>query len=87
MGSFYLSQNLIFCEITVFCDLATAAHPAGAETKEDDSMKLVSYRIGTQDTYGVIGAKGLIDLSPLAEESGATLKDALERNSLGRIRE
>lgn len=50
-------------------------------------MKLASYRIGNRATYGVVSSKGLIDLAPIGDEVGVTLKEALERNSLARLRE
>jgi 2-keto-4-pentenoate hydratase/2-oxohepta-3-ene-1,7-dioic acid hydratase in catechol pathway len=50
-------------------------------------MKLASYRLGNNDTYGVVSDAGLIDVAPIAADVGTTLKQALERNSLARIRE
>jgi 2-keto-4-pentenoate hydratase/2-oxohepta-3-ene-1,7-dioic acid hydratase in catechol pathway len=49
-------------------------------------MKLASYRVASKETYGVVTDAGLIDLAPIAADVGATLKDALERNSLATIR-
>jgi 2-keto-4-pentenoate hydratase/2-oxohepta-3-ene-1,7-dioic acid hydratase in catechol pathway len=50
-------------------------------------MKLASYRLGNKETYGVVTDAGLIDVAPIGAEVGSTLKEALERNSLSRIRE
>ena len=48
-------------------------------------MKITSFRQGGADSYGVIDGETLIDLAPIAKDVGATLKDALARQSLGRI--
>ena len=48
-------------------------------------MKLASYRKGSAVSYGVVTGDGLVDLASIAGEVGATLRQALERDSLGRI--
>ena len=48
-------------------------------------MKITSFRQGGADSYGVIDGETLIDVAPIASEVGATLKEALARQSLGRI--
>lgn len=50
-------------------------------------MKLLSYNHAGHDTYGVLSGDGVIDLSPIAWEVGSTLRDALERGALPKIRE
>ncbi|HSV46051.1 MAG TPA: fumarylacetoacetate hydrolase family protein [Ramlibacter sp.] len=48
-------------------------------------MKLLSYCYQGKTSYGVLSGDGVIDLAPIAAEAGATLREALERESLGRI--
>lgn len=48
-------------------------------------MKLVSYRKDGATSYGVVVGDALADVAPIAAEVGATLREALERDSLGRI--
>ena len=50
-------------------------------------MKLLSYSYQGKSTYGVQSGSGVIDVAPIAAEVGQTLREALERGSLGRIRE
>jgi len=50
-------------------------------------MKLSSFRHAGRTSYGVISDEGVIDLSPIAAEVGATLREALERGAVGRIAE
>lgn len=50
-------------------------------------MKLLSYGHQGKLTYGVQSGGGVIDVAPIAAEVGQTLREALERGSLGRIRE
>jgi 2-keto-4-pentenoate hydratase/2-oxohepta-3-ene-1,7-dioic acid hydratase in catechol pathway len=50
-------------------------------------MKLLSYRYAGQASYGVATNGGVVDLAPVAGEVGATLREALERGTLGRIAE
>jgi 2-keto-4-pentenoate hydratase/2-oxohepta-3-ene-1,7-dioic acid hydratase in catechol pathway len=45
-------------------------------------MKLISFRNGGRDSYGVVTDQGIIDASILAPELGASLKEALELGSL-----
>ena len=49
-------------------------------------MKLATYRLQGADSYGVVRPDSIVDLRPIAAEVGRTLKEALERNSLPRIR-
>jgi 2-keto-4-pentenoate hydratase/2-oxohepta-3-ene-1,7-dioic acid hydratase in catechol pathway len=48
-------------------------------------MKLVSFRISGRESYGVLTDHGIVDAAPLAQTLGATLKEALERDSLGAL--
>jgi 2-keto-4-pentenoate hydratase/2-oxohepta-3-ene-1,7-dioic acid hydratase in catechol pathway len=48
-------------------------------------MKLLSYRYQGRSSYGVLSGDGVIDVAPIAAEAGATLREALERGSLGTI--
>ena len=48
-------------------------------------MKLLSFKADGRESYGVVRGEEVIDLAPIAGEVGATLKEALARNSLGRI--
>jgi 2-keto-4-pentenoate hydratase/2-oxohepta-3-ene-1,7-dioic acid hydratase in catechol pathway len=50
-------------------------------------MKLLSYRYQGRSSYGVLAGDGVIDVAPIAAEAGATLREALDRGSLGRIGE
>jgi 2-keto-4-pentenoate hydratase/2-oxohepta-3-ene-1,7-dioic acid hydratase in catechol pathway len=50
-------------------------------------MKLFSYIHAGQPTFGVVSGDRVIDLAPVAHEVGATLREALERAALDRIRE
>ncbi len=50
-------------------------------------MKIASYRTNGRESYGVLTDAGLVDLAPIAEQVGATLREALERDSLARIRD
>ncbi|WP_321963683.1 fumarylacetoacetate hydrolase family protein [Paraburkholderia sp. J7] len=45
-------------------------------------MKLTSFRHAGRATYGVVTDDGIVDAAPFAAECGATLKEALERDSL-----
>jgi 2-keto-4-pentenoate hydratase/2-oxohepta-3-ene-1,7-dioic acid hydratase in catechol pathway len=49
-------------------------------------MKLASYRIDGSDSFGVVVGDGVVDLRPIAGEVGATLREALERDALARVR-
>ena len=49
-------------------------------------MKLLSYSYQGVASYGVLQGDGVIDVAPIAGEAGATLREALERGSLERIR-
>src|ERR1700761_3021721 len=48
-------------------------------------MKLVSFRHAGKDSFGVVVEGGVVDLAPHASEVGATLKQALAKNSLAAI--
>jgi len=48
-------------------------------------MKLVSFRQADRNSFGVALEQGIIDLAPFAADVGATLKEALARNSLSAI--
>jgi 2-keto-4-pentenoate hydratase/2-oxohepta-3-ene-1,7-dioic acid hydratase in catechol pathway len=48
-------------------------------------MKLVSFRHAGKDSFGVVVEGGVVDLAPHASEVGATLKQALVKNSLAAI--
>jgi 2-keto-4-pentenoate hydratase/2-oxohepta-3-ene-1,7-dioic acid hydratase in catechol pathway len=48
-------------------------------------MRLSSYRHEGKVSYGVIADGHIVDVEPIASEVGVTLKEALERNALGRI--
>jgi 2-keto-4-pentenoate hydratase/2-oxohepta-3-ene-1,7-dioic acid hydratase in catechol pathway len=48
-------------------------------------MKLVSFNHKDKDSFGVVADNGIIDLAPYAREVGATLKEALARDSLAAI--
>jgi 2-keto-4-pentenoate hydratase/2-oxohepta-3-ene-1,7-dioic acid hydratase in catechol pathway len=50
-------------------------------------MKLVSFSHQGTASYGVVVGGGVIDVAPIAAEAGATLREALERGSIGAIRE
>jgi 2-keto-4-pentenoate hydratase/2-oxohepta-3-ene-1,7-dioic acid hydratase in catechol pathway len=50
-------------------------------------MKLLTYSHDGRQTYGVLCGDGVVDVAPIASEAGATLRNALERRSLGRIKE
>jgi len=50
-------------------------------------MKLLSYSYQGKPSYGVLSGDGVIDVAPIAPEAGATLREALDRDSLGRIKE
>ena len=50
-------------------------------------MKLCSFRSGGKESYGVVTGSGIVDVGPIANDgAGRDLRDALERDSLGRIR-
>nr|WP_260400622.1 hypothetical protein [Paraburkholderia bannensis] len=49
-------------------------------------MKLVSFRQADRNSFGVALEQGIIDLAPFAADVGATLKEALARNSLSAIK-
>jgi 2-keto-4-pentenoate hydratase/2-oxohepta-3-ene-1,7-dioic acid hydratase in catechol pathway len=48
-------------------------------------MKLVSFRQADSNSFGVALEQGIIDLAPFAADVGATLKEALARDSLSAI--
>jgi 2-keto-4-pentenoate hydratase/2-oxohepta-3-ene-1,7-dioic acid hydratase in catechol pathway len=48
-------------------------------------MKLVSYSYQNTTSYGVVVGDQVIDLAPLADEAGATLKEAIANGSLEQI--
>ena len=48
-------------------------------------MKITSFRKNGTASYGVVVGENLIDVAPIANEVGATLKEALARQSLPRI--
>lgn len=50
-------------------------------------MKLSSYRHAGKPSYGVVANDHIVDVAPIASEVGATLREALERKTLGRIAE
>lgn len=50
-------------------------------------MKLVSFSHQGTASYGVVVGGGVIDVAPIAAEAGATLREALERGSVGAIKE
>jgi 2-keto-4-pentenoate hydratase/2-oxohepta-3-ene-1,7-dioic acid hydratase in catechol pathway len=50
-------------------------------------MKLLSYSHQGVPSYGVLSGDGVIGVAPIAREAGATLREALDRDSLPRIRE
>lgn len=50
-------------------------------------MKLVSFSHQGTASYGVVVGGGVIDVAPIAAEVGATLREALERGSVGAIKE
>ena len=50
-------------------------------------MKLVSFSHQGTASYGVVVGSGVIDVAPIAAEVGATLREALERGSVGAIKE
>jgi 2-keto-4-pentenoate hydratase/2-oxohepta-3-ene-1,7-dioic acid hydratase in catechol pathway len=50
-------------------------------------MKLLSFIHQSRATYGVLATGGVVDVAPIAAQAGATLREALERGSLARIRE
>lgn len=50
-------------------------------------MRLVSFRASGHSSYGVVRDGGVIDVAPIAAEVGTTLKEALARNSVARIRD
>lgn len=45
-------------------------------------MKLISFRHCGRESYGILTDNGVVDAAPFAPELGATLKEALERDSL-----
>jgi 2-keto-4-pentenoate hydratase/2-oxohepta-3-ene-1,7-dioic acid hydratase in catechol pathway len=49
-------------------------------------MKLVSFTHQGTPSYGVVVGSEVIDVAPIAAEVGATLREALERGSIGAIR-
>ena len=49
-------------------------------------MKLASYRTEGRESFGVVAGDGMVDLRPIQDEVGATLREALERDALARIR-
>ncbi|EIF33017.1 2-keto-4-pentenoate hydratase/2-oxohepta-3-ene-1,7-dioic acid hydratase [Burkholderia sp. Ch1-1] len=48
-------------------------------------MKLVSFLHAGRSSYGVVVDGGIVDAAPFATRLGATLKEALERESLGAL--
>ena len=50
-------------------------------------MKLLSFSHEGKPSYGVLSGATVIDVAPIAAHAGATLREALERGSLGRIQE
>jgi 2-keto-4-pentenoate hydratase/2-oxohepta-3-ene-1,7-dioic acid hydratase in catechol pathway len=48
-------------------------------------VKLLSFSYEARPTYGVLYGGGVIDVAPIAAEAGVTLRQALDRGSLGRI--
>jgi 2-keto-4-pentenoate hydratase/2-oxohepta-3-ene-1,7-dioic acid hydratase in catechol pathway len=50
-------------------------------------MKLVSFRHAGRTGFGVVSGEGVIDLAPIANEAGSTLREALERRTFGQIAE
>jgi 2-keto-4-pentenoate hydratase/2-oxohepta-3-ene-1,7-dioic acid hydratase in catechol pathway len=49
-------------------------------------MKIASYSIDGTPSFGVVAGDGVVDLRPIAAEVGATLREALERGALERVR-
>ena len=49
-------------------------------------MKLASFSVDGRESFGVVAGDGVVDLRPIAGEVGATLREALERGALDRVR-
>src|SRR4051812_14629422 len=49
-------------------------------------MKIVSFSVDDRQSFGVVEGDGVIDVRPIAGEVGATLREALERGTLERVR-
>jgi 2-keto-4-pentenoate hydratase/2-oxohepta-3-ene-1,7-dioic acid hydratase in catechol pathway len=48
-------------------------------------MKLVSFKFGERTSYAVVAGDRLVDVAPITDEVGATLREALECDALPRI--
>jgi len=54
-------------------------------TLEERKMKLVSFELDGKPSYGVVLGDEVVDLAPIAGKVGASLAEALARNSLAAI--